>query len=86
MKLYKKTLIIYALSGFTPYLPKKYEKVNIFPDFSDFFLMVSSSFLQYSSSPFIIRKCEKNVLKKKHKKNRIFFFQHSILFFENGQK
>ena len=78
MKLYKKTLIIYALSGFTPYLPKKYEKVNIFHDFSRFSLMVSTIYLYFLALLVIIRKCEKKSSKKNTKKME---FSFSILYF-----
>ena len=64
---------------------KKYEKVNFFPDFSNFSLMVSPPDLQYLSLPYNIISFGK-VSSKKNTKKTGFSFQHSILFFENGQK
>jgi len=53
--------------------------------FSDFLLMVSSTFLQYLLTSFIIIFFEIVVPKKNIKKWKKSF-QDSILFFENGQK
>ena len=68
-----------------PPSPKKLTFPPIFPDFSDFSLMVSFADLYFSLLLVTIIKCEKNVVKKNTKK-REKSFQHSILFFENGQK
>jgi hypothetical protein len=47
--------------------------------------MVSIAYLHFSLLLVIIIKCKK-MSSKKNTKNRDFLFQHSILFFENGQK
>jgi len=79
------TLTNYAVGVFTPPSPKKSEKYHFFPSFSIFSLMVLTLHLNFSLLLVIIIKCEKMSSKKTQKK-RDFLFQHSILFFENGQK
>ena len=79
------TLTNYAVNAFTPPPLKKSTFFPIFPDFSRFSLMVSSLHLHYSLLPYIIINAIK-CPRKKTQKNREKSFQHSILFFENGQK
>ena len=78
-------LTIYAVGAFTHPPLKKLTFSPIFPDFFDFSLMVSTAFLRFLVLLVTIIKCEKRSSKKNTKK-REKSFQHSILFFENGQK
>ena len=58
---------------------------RIFPIFSIYCLWSQQPFTNISTLLFTLIKCEKKI-QKKNVKNVIFLFQHSILFFENGQK
>ena len=57
---------------------KKYEKVNFFPDFSNFSLMVSIAYLHSLFTPYNIIKCDKMSSKKNTKKTG---FSFSTLYF-----
>jgi hypothetical protein len=78
-------LTIYAVGAFTHPPLKKLTFSPIFPDFSIFSLMVSPLHLHFLVLLVTIIICKK-VSSKKNTKKRDFLFQHSILFFENGQK
>ena len=78
-------LTIYAQGAFTHPPFKKVEFFPFFPDFFIFSLMVSTAFLRFLVLLVTIIKCEK-MSSKKNTKKKDFLFQHSILFFENGQK
>ena len=85
IKMYFFTLTNYAVDAFTHPPFKKLTFSPIFHDFSRFSLMVSTLHLHFSLLLVTIIKCKK-MYSKKNTKNREKSFQHSILFFENGQK
>ena len=79
IKTYIFTLTNYAVDAFTHPPLKKSTFSPIFPDFSNFLLMVSFAYLHFLILLVTIRKCEKMSSKKNTKKG-IFFFNTLFYF------